>query len=103
MKQNKLWLSMSDNAITQAERDLDNSSPPVDNYMQRNRQLKTQRRRALRRALSLERVIRGIMKAAASGTPQEVSDVFKEAERILNIPLHQAILAVDEEDERTTH
>lgn len=103
MKQSKMWLSMSDNSITQTERELDSHSVPVDNFMQRNRQLKTQRRRALRRALSLERVIRGIMKAAATGTAQEVSDVFKEAERILNIPLHQALLAVEDDDERATH
>lgn len=87
---------MSDQKITDEERNLDSRQEPMDSFEQRNRQLRTQRRRALRRALSLERLIRQFMQVAAEGSAEDIQKVFDDAARIVNIPLHEAILSQEE-------
>jgi hypothetical protein len=91
------WLKMSDPALDEQERLLDVVAS--DHSHQRILQLKKQRRRAIRRALSLERCVRQIMQSAKSGTVDDVTAAFAEAQRILRIPIHNALNSVEEPED----
>lgn len=96
IKYGEAWLSMADQKLTEEERVLDAKELPLDSHEQRNRQLRTQRRRAIRRALSLERLVRQFLQVAEKGSAEDIQKVFDEAARIVNIPLHEAILSQQE-------
>jgi len=91
------WLSTKDPLVVSAEDDLDKGAEP--DPKKRIQQLRTQRRRALRRALSLENVLHRLLKAAVDGTAEEVQEAFSSAQRVLSIPSHSAFQGLTDVDQ----
>ena len=88
-------MKMSNPALDEQEVLLDENA--AKNVPERILQLKRQRRRALRRAMSMEKILQEIIKTAMSGTTEEVTKAFSDAQYILKIPLHSALNALNEE------
>lgn len=86
---------MSDSRLTEVEAVVDSlESQPSDLYYRVN-QLKKQRRRAIRRALSLELATRNLLDKIKTGTTEEIGSALDSVQYILNVPLHNAIRETD--------
>lgn len=92
-----VWLKMSDKAITQVELKVD--AFDVEQAKDaRITQLRKQRRRAMRRALSMEGVIRRLLSAAKGTNAEELEGILRDANLLVNVPLHEALKDMDPQD-----
>lgn len=93
--QSKAWLGMGDPALSDVEKQIDKALGVEKDH--RILQLRKQRRRAIRRALSLEGCLRRLLSTARDGTTEQVQEAVEDANFALNIPLHNALLGESKE------
>lgn len=84
------WLRLGDPLVKEQEVMADSVFTDADKD-NRISQLKKQRRRAIRRCLSLEGCMKRLLKVAAGGTEDEILGVIKDCQFVMGIPLHNAI------------
>jgi len=94
-----VWLKMSDPVLTQVELKVDGYGK-AEGKDARILQLRRQRRRAMRRAMSMEGIIRRLLDAAKGGTAEALDALLKDAQYIINVPLHEALKDMGEDDRR---
>lgn len=90
---------MKDPRIKAVEVELDLGLTDADKD-NRIAQLKKQRRRAIRRALSMQGCIERLLKVAVSGTPEEIEKVIEDCRFVINVPLQTAMTRYTDEEGR---